>query len=84
MTKVSKPPDIMVHRVLLKLAGTEHPIPIIVSNFSDRGIWAKDKTLQRNCLPSSTLPPIDLGNSPWTFVPLSQIEWMMVPDTDVP
>jgi hypothetical protein len=82
MKQVTKPPDLMVSRVLLKLVGVERPIPITVSNFGDRGIWARDKTLQENCYPSATVPPMSLGKSPWVFVPLSQIEWLMVPDRD--
>jgi hypothetical protein len=76
------PPDLMIHRVVLKIVGTQHPIPVTVQSFTDRGIWARDKTLQSNCYPSTNLPPMPLGNSPWIFAPLSQIEWLIVPDRD--
>jgi hypothetical protein len=75
-------PDLENRRVLIKIINSQHPIPVTIHSFTSEGIWAQDKTLQRNCFPQPNLPPMQLGDSPWIFVPLSQIEWLMVPDTD--
>jgi len=66
--------------VLIKFVDADHPIPVKVSSMDGSGIWSKDKVLHRNLL--SPLSPLPLGSDPWSFVPLSQIEWLLVPDKD--
>jgi hypothetical protein len=74
--------------VLVKFAGEQHPqpVPIEPKGLDDTGIWFRNSSLMQEFIGEGRNPPFPLidAKSTWIFVPLSQIEWLMVPDTDDP
>jgi len=72
--------------VLVKFAGTNHPqpVPVTLMGSNDTGIWFKNSSLGQEFIgEGKPLPfPLIAGQTTWIFVPLSQIEWLMAPDTD--
>jgi hypothetical protein len=71
--------------VLVKFVGEgRRPVPVTLMGLDDTGIWFKDSSLAQEFIgeKSAIPPPLTVGEPIWIFVPLSQIEWLMAPDTD--
>jgi len=74
-------PNIAGKVVVLRMVKRRDLIPVKVHSLTSKGLWTRDQKLLGYCYPDPM--PIPLGKSPWIFLPLSQIEWLILPDTDL-
>jgi hypothetical protein len=67
--------------ILVKFSGETrpNPVPLTLEGFDESGIYFQRASLAKEFLGAQIWP--DTGNNPHIFVPLSQIEWMMLADT---
>jgi hypothetical protein len=71
--------------VLVKLAGSENknPVPVKLLGQDDTGIWFQNSSIAKGLIGDDKIFPPMLNANPTVFLPLCQLEWMMVPGTDV-
>ena len=69
--------------VQMKLAGANHPqsIPVKVTQFDNAGVWLLSASLLKEIVESDpSFRQAHYETLPYIFVPLAQIEWLLVPD----
>jgi hypothetical protein len=74
--------------VLVKLTGSNpatgkmfQALPITVDHFDGQGLWFRDSTLSDEFAAGEYhAVKMPIGPKPQVFLPLSRIEWLMVPD----
>jgi len=66
--------------ILVKFYGETrpHPVPLTLEGFDESGIYFQQSSLVEEFRGKQMWP--DTGKNPHVFVPLSQIEWMMLAD----
>jgi hypothetical protein len=68
--------------VQIKLAGDNHPqsIPIKVEQLDSTGIWLQSASLLGEIIEGDpNFKQAHFGEQPYIFLPLTQLEWMLVP-----
>lgn len=70
--------------VLVKFSYTDsrEPVPLTLLGEDERGIWFQNNSIAQELIGEKRNMPPMLNGKPTLFVPLSRIEWLMVPGTD--